>query len=621
MSMTGCLVRASIALVFPCVSSVTVAQSTGASPVATIVTHDNDHTSGRLVDGVLTLSLRAGVGRWFPEGETGGAREIQALGEEGQPLVVPSPFMRVRVGTPVRVTIRNTLPVPLRVHGLCNRPGTCEPLGIAPGDTGRAQFTVTSAGTYHYWASTSDRPLALRDGADSQLGGVIVADTGAADSRERVFLIGMLRKEPGNVGSEIAVLNGRSWPHNDRLRHTVGDTVRWRVVNLSPAPHAMHLHGFYFNVESTGDGMTDTPRTPGNAPPPVVTQRVVPGGTFALSWVPERAGNWLFHCHMLVHMHPDATAGASPAHHEPDRSAAGMAGLVMGVEVTGKARIPSAPDDKRRRFLLTINPDTRLGASPSYKVDVTEGGVAAPRVNQRAAPGPILVVTRGEPVAVEIRNQLAEPTAIHWHGIELESYDDGVPDFGGSSGSVTPAVSPQGSFTARFTPPRAGTFMYHTHWHNPNQLSGGIYGPLIVLEPGQRYDPESDHIIIVGLEGPYRHIPDEPYAINGESTPQPLELKAGISHRLRLINITGDGVSLTVQLLAVHDPIRWTPLAKDGWETPPARRVVRPSRQQIAVGETYDFEIAPMTPRADGLWLELRRGSGEMLIQWPVRIR
>ena len=48
-------------------------------------------------------------------------------------------------------------------------------------------------------------------------------------------------------------------------------------------------------------------------------------------------------------------------------------------------------------------------------------------------------------------------------------------------------------------PPRAGTFIYHTHWHSDAQLAGGLYGPLIALEPGERYDPDSDHIVILGL--------------------------------------------------------------------------------------------------------------------------
>jgi hypothetical protein len=109
--------------------------------------------------------------------------------------------------------------------------------------------------------------------------------------------------------------------------------------------------------------------------------------------------------------------------------------------------------------------------------------------------------------------------------------------------------------------------------------------------------------------------------VNGEARARPLELMAGMTHRLRFINITADNVALTVQLLSGFDPVRWTLVGKDGAETPPAQRTERPARQLVAVGETYDFELAPMTPRAVGLWLELRRGNGELLIQWPVRVR
>ena len=606
-----------LAFVLTTMAATATAQSIVASAPATVTTHDNVRPAGRLENGVLSVSLYAGSGRWYPEGQASAPRDIEALGEEGKPLTVPSPLIRAAVGTIVNVSIRNTLGSPIRVQGLCDRPGTCEPLTIAPGTTGQARFTLGAPGTFHYWATTTNVPLALRDGVDSQLGGAIVADGASVDPRERIFVIGMLRKELRVVGTEIPVVNGRSWPHNERLRYAVGDTVRWRVVNLSDIAHAMHLHGFYFNVDAMGDGTNEMRRGDGSR---AVTQRVPSGNTLAMWWVPERAGNWIFHCHMIEHMHPNDHSGPTPAQHAPD-SAAGMAGLVMGVHVTGPDTREAIPESARRKFQLSIHSDTRLGDVPSYKVEISEAGVAAPRINDRAAPGPILVVTRGQPVAVEIQNHLDEPTAIHWHGIELESYNDGVPGFGGSSGSITPPVAPHGTFTARFTPPRAGTFIYHTHWHNAGQLSGGVYGPLVVLEPGQRYDPESDHIVVFGLEGKYRPIPNEAFAVNGEAKPRRLELKAGIPHRLRFINITGDGVNLTTQVLSLHDPIRWTLLAKDGADVPPSLRTVRPARQQIGVGETYDFELAPMTPRADGLWLELRRGSGEFLIQMAVRVR
>ena len=66
----------------------------------------------------------------------------------------------------------------------------------------------------------------------------------------------------------------------------------------------------------------------------------------------------------------------------------------------------------------------------------------APRLNPGPVPGPVLVLTRGEPVEITLVNRMTEPTAIHWHGIELESYDDGVPGWGGSPESSRRRSSP-----------------------------------------------------------------------------------------------------------------------------------------------------------------------------------
>lgn len=79
-------------------------------------------------------------------------------------------------------------------------------------------------------------------------------------------------------------------------------------------------------------------------------------------------------------------------------------------------------------------------------------------------------------------------------------------------------------------------------------------------------------------------------------------------------------MALTVQLVSGFDPIRWRLIAKDGAATPASQRTPRPSRQLVGVGETYDFELAPLPPTPVGLWMDLRRGSGELLFQWPVRV-
>jgi FtsP/CotA-like multicopper oxidase with cupredoxin domain len=288
-----------------------------------VVLNDNRRTAGSLRAGVLTLRLRAGAGVWKPEGPSGRELRIEAFGEEGVPLSVPAPMVRVPEGTNIDVSVRNELETPLRVGGFCERGGvTCTPLDVPPHETRQVRFTTGPAGTYHYWGSSSGMPLGFRAVEDAQLSGAFIVDPASAPPAEdRVLVITewtsvtreQLRQvaqaaDPGVafIGlkpSILTTINGRVWPFTERLSCEVGEQVRWRVVNLSTQMHPMHLHGFYFDVESVGDGMRDTPHGPGQVPH-VVTQLMQPGGTMTMRWVPERAGNWLFHCHVMLHVSP-----------------------------------------------------------------------------------------------------------------------------------------------------------------------------------------------------------------------------------------------------------------------------------------------------------------------------
>ena len=593
-------------------------QAQAPPPAPVVATHDNLKPAGRLQDGVLHLSLWAGLGRWQPQGEKGASQDIQAIGEEGAPLSIPSPLIRVPAGTIVQATMRNALSSPLRLTGLCDRPGACEPVTLAPGSSRSVRFSLTTPGTYSYFGMTTAASFFEREGIDSQLGGAIVVDSQGAAQTDRVFVMGLMLEDGGAVPTELTVINGRSWPLTERLRYATGDEVRWRVLNLTNVPHAMHLHGFYFRVESLGDGVRDRSLAPSEQRESV-TEQTPPGRVLTMKWIPGRAGNWLFHCHMLVHMMPPD--GVSAAAHAHDDAAAGMAGLVLGIHVTGADRVPPESEGPRRQLSLTVEADVRHGAAASYKVGLTNGTNPISRVNDQPVPGPIMLLKRGEPVAVEVVNRLQEPTAIHWHGLELESYSDGVAGFGGTAGNVTPSVPPGGRFTARFTPSRAGTFIYHTHWHNRAQLAAGIYGPIVVLEPGQTYDPSTDHLVVLGYDGRDLPPPNEPIVVNGEFKPRPLVLKAGVPNRVRIINITPDNVAFTVQLLQRFDPMVWTLVSKDGAAIADSGRKAQPARQLVTVGENYDFEIAPLPAGAAPIWMELKRGNGEKLIQWPVTVR
>jgi FtsP/CotA-like multicopper oxidase with cupredoxin domain len=225
-------------------------------------------------------------------------------------------------------------------------------------------------------------------------------------------------------------------------------------------------------------------------------------------------------------------------------------------------------------------------------------------------PGPPLVLTQGQPVAIRVVNRLPEPLAVHWHGIELESFFDGVPGISGSGTQLMPPIAVGKSFVARFTPPRAGTFIYHTHIDDVKQLSSGLYGALIVLPPGQTFDPESDRVLVLSKAGPG----PTPLWLNGSNAPDLGSFRVGQTYRVRIINILPDNPPVDLILVAAGAPVTWRPLAKDGADLPPGQRASRPAKVTLAIGETYDFEFRPET--AGELTLEAVRPQ----VSFPAEI-
>ena len=201
------------------------------------------------------------------------------------------------------------------------------------------------------------------------------------------------------------------------------------------------------------------------------------------------------------------------------------------------------------------------------------------------------MLTRGEAAEIEIINQLKEPTTVHWHGIELESTYDGVPDWSGVGMQTTPPIAPGGSYVARMNPPRAGTFIYHSHWHEQKQLGEGLTGPLIVLEPGMKFDPTTDKVFLFSRDGVESN---EPLLLNGSPQPPPIALVAGTTYRMRFINITPVDSDLSYSIAdASGAPVSWRALAKDGRDLPPEQAVMKTSGDTITVGETRDYSFTP----------------------------
>jgi FtsP/CotA-like multicopper oxidase with cupredoxin domain len=210
-----------------------------------------------------------------------------------------------------------------------------------------------------------------------------------------------------------------------------------------------------------------------------------------------------------------------------------------------------------------------------------------------------LVLTKGQPVAITIVNRADEPATIHWHGIELESYPDGVPGWSGSGTHVMPSIAPGDSLTVHWTPPRAGTFMYHSHFDEREQINSGLYGPIIVLEPGEHFDPETDRVFFIGNGGPTQNVINGPYApllLNGQEAPPPLALRAGVSYRFRFLNLSDDFPTV-IGLSENGHPAIWRAIAKDGADLPSNQATERPAVLVFDPGEIYDFRF---TPRSAG---------------------
>ena len=601
-----------------------------AHAVEQIAINDNRVPAGTLRDGVLTIRLEVRAGEWHPDGDNDPGIVVHAIGEEGKPLQIPGPLIRVPKGTEIRATVRNALPdSTLRLVGLTARDASVAPdtIVLKPGEVREMRFTATTPGTYHYSGRTSTAPpFAI----SSQLNGaIIVDDAGRIPARDRIIVLGFWTPVAGAQGGLAGrgtfrfVMNGKAWPHTERLSYTVGDSVRIRIVNTSTAPHPMHLHGFYFNVDSRGDGRVDSTydvRSHNLA----VTERAAPGRTFTLTWIPDRAGNWMFHCHDNIHVLRNRPLDGSPlppeaehVNHVKNHALEMMGGLVMGIEVRPKGPAPVVRDVPRRALRLLARVDSGgTPAEPSYGYVLQEGAKTS-RTTGPLLPGPTIVLKKGEPVSITVVNELPEETAVHWHGIELESYFDGVAGFSGQGKRISPAIAPRDSFVARFTPPRAGTFIYHPHADEVRQQQAGLSGAIVVVDDPRSFNPEKDVVLLVST--PRLAADNATVFLNGTNKPAEREWRVGQRYRLRVVNIHTARPSMRFRLLQDSTLVSWRAVAKDGMDLPPERAVMQPAVQQFGNGEVFDYEFTPQTP--GNLAFTVSTGNGILLVSMPIRVR
>ena len=557
-----------------------------------IAANDNRKPAGVLRNDTLRINLVVQMARWYPEAADGPYVDVAALGEEGQPPTVPGPLIRVPAGTTIVATIRNALTDSAAlVRGMMSRPGPIDSTEIKPGESHTFTFAAGAPGTYMYSVEPGHTDWNSRE--REQMTSALIIDPSNARTDDRVFVINIYGEPIDSTHYRNALaINGKGWPYTERITASIGDSLRWRIINGSIRAHPMHLHGFYFKTLSQGTAFQDTIFT-SDRQRMAVTEDMSAFTTLSMVFSPDRPGNWLFHCHLVFHVNHDArldeTGGEQMHEGDPNRH---MAGLVLGIIVNPSTTVAARKSSSEvAKFRLYADEKPRTGRTPLMMSYVLQRGSTPPAVDSVEKAGGVLVLHRNVPTEVTIINRAHEGTSVHWHGIELESYSDGVAGWSGMSKKVAPMIAPKDSFVAHLTMPRAGTFIYHTHLNDVEQLTSGMYGAAVILEKNQKYDPSTDHTFVLGWDGDK----GDKFLVNGDSLPAPLEIEHGKTHRLRFVNIA-PADRLLFALRRDSIPATWTPRAKDGYDLPVGNRKEGPAIRRLNVGETFDAEFSPKSP-------------------------
>ncbi|MDE2386863.1 MAG: multicopper oxidase family protein [Actinomycetales bacterium] len=164
-------------------------------------------------------------------------------------------------------------------------------------------------------------------------------------------------------------------------------------------------------------------------------------------------------------------------------STSGCTTTSTGFRTPGESLMAAINRVEAARF--SSNVTTKLDVTQRLaKVDLGEGSIVEAKTFNGLLPGAPLRANYGDLVKLTQKNELAEATSIHIHGLALRNDADGVP-------MVTQDEVGSGtSFTQTFKAPHPGTYWYHSH--TGLQPEEGLYGSFIIDDPSEAgaYDRE-----------------------------------------------------------------------------------------------------------------------------------
>jgi FtsP/CotA-like multicopper oxidase with cupredoxin domain len=213
-------------------------------------------------------------------------------------------------------------------------------------------------------------------------------------------------------------------------------------------------------------------------------------------------------------------------------------------------------------------------------------------------PGPLLRMTEGKSVTIEVVNDTRAPEMVHWHGLHIP------PDVDGAHEEGTPMVQGHDRRRFTFTPKPAGTRWYHTHAMAGHNLRIGSYTGqfgMAIVEPHDnpaRYDLEVPILLHewdpsfssdMEMDVDYRL-----FSINGKmlGAGEPIRVKQGQRALFRIVN-----ASATMQHRLALPGHSFQVIALDGNPVPNPHPV---PVLDLAPGERIDAIVEMKTP---GVWV------------------
>lgn len=130
-------------------------------------------------------------------------------------------------------------------------------------------------------------------------------------------------------------------------------------------------------------------------------------------------------------------------------------------------------------YNLTIDYETVNVTGRKVKAMTINGGI----------PGPNLVFTEGEFAVINVTNKMDHETSVHWHGLILPNFYDGVPYL------TTPPIEPGETFQYKFAIKQSGTYWYHSHTGLQEQR--GVYGSIQINPKKQELDYDKNLVLVL----------------------------------------------------------------------------------------------------------------------------